>query len=560
MGIHNLIKYISASNPINLAQCESGKNIYISNIVYFDITYKLIEIYNKYIGLLKNKDQNNVSNTQFKYPESLIHNPMLIESDNESESIQNFQSVNFDDIPLDCEFTLDFQSKVNNLLNYVEKELLNIFCRLKNFNRIIYVFVDYKFMNNLRERNVIFKDFLNMNIEEHERTNSIPMIKRKYLKLLDKCDEDEYDTMKYLVKKVRCMFELKSIYSVSNKLDIEKYISIPYLIKTEKDKKKISKLTVLLDEGKFRYFILRGGKYLIKKQRGKDLFSFFDPPQNTYSKTKSCGDENEICVKSLNNIDKLLFDSVTKNGYEKLNEFYNYIPFTIIIYLFPMLVKKINLDNVKFFGCEIESDFAISKHIHTYSKNAFPTIYSSDTDMLCLMCDVDCVVKLSIKNGRRNLKKNKDQRTLIEDNIIKFFDGKHVSDNLTFFVNPISFWEELFKCKLSPKIIKILCVLMGTDYNPYHPKSPIHIRYFDDILKILNIDKFEDIDEDVLLANIYMIMKNNEDNVYCKQTAIALNMYLNELEGEIHFITESTNISKIDSNRFLRYSKRTVFI
>lgn len=509
MGIHNLIKYINTNNTINLAQCESGNNIYISNIVYFDITYKLIEIYNKFMHV------SNKVNT-------------------------------------------DFEFKIEELLSYIEKELLNMFTRLKNFNRIIYVFIDYKFMNNLKERNVVFKDFLNMNIEDHERVNSIPMIKRKYLKLLNVEDEDEYDIMKYLIKKVRCMFELKSIYSISNKLNIEKYISIPYLVKIEKNKERRRKLSMLLDEGKFRYLILRGGKYLTRTQRRKGLFSLFDS-ETDFS---SCNDESVSCCNNestLFNIDKLLFNSISKNGTEKLYEFHNYIPFTVIIYLFPMFVKKINFDNVKFFGCEIESDFALSKHVHTYSRNAFPTIYSSDTDMLCLMCDVDCVVKLSIKNNKQKNPKKQKQKYGTESNYHKFFNDRNASDNLTFFMNPTTFWQEIFKCKLNARIIKILCVLMGTDYNPYHPKSPIHIRYFHDILKILNIDKFEDIDEDILLAKIYVIMKNNENDIYCKQTAIALNMYLNELEEEIHFITKNTNIDKLDINRFLKYSKRTIF-
>ena len=98
---------------------------------------------------------------------------------------------------------------------------------------------------------------------------------------------------------------------------------------------------------------------------------------------------------------------------------------------------------------------------------------------------------------------------------------------------------------------------MGTDYNPYNSKSPIHIKWFEDILKILNIEKFEEIDEDVLLTNIYIIMKNNENNIYCKQTAIALNIYLNELENGINFITKNTNKNKINMPRFLKYSRRT---
>ena len=138
MGIHNLLKYIRTDGNVNLTQCESGKNIYISNIIYFDVTYKLIEIYNKFI----------TSNV------SLIPNQY------------------------------DMDTKINELLKFVEVELTNMFIRLKNLNRVIYVFVDYKFMNKLKECNVLFKDFLNINIDEHERVNSIPMIKRKYVKLL----------------------------------------------------------------------------------------------------------------------------------------------------------------------------------------------------------------------------------------------------------------------------------------------------------------------------------------------------------------------------------------
>lgn len=509
MGIHNLIKYINIKNSINLAQCESGNNIYISNIVYFDMTYKLIEIYNKFMNLSNKVD-------------------------------------------------IDFEFRINELLSYMEKELLNMFTKLKNFNRIIYVFIDYKFMNNLKERNIVFKDFLNMNIEEHEHVNSIPMIKRKYLKLLD--NEDEYNTMKYLIKKIRCMFELKSIYSVSNKLDIEKYISIPYLIKLEKNEGKHKKLSILLDEGKFRYLMLRGGKYLVKKQRRKKLFSFFGS-ETSFSPCSSRSEKNiSPCDNESTtfNVDKLLFNSVSKNGIEKFNEFNNYIPFTIIIYLFPMFVKKINFDNVKFFGCEIESDFALSKHVHAYSKNAFPTIYSSDTDMLCLMCDVDCIIKLSIKNNKQKYLKNTKNSRNDEQYIYKCHNNVNVSNNSTFYINPVRFWQGIFKCKLSTNIIKILCVLMGTDYNPYHPKSPIHIRHFHDILKILNVDKFENIDEDILLAKIYVIMKNNENDIHCMQTAIALNIYLNELESKMHFITKNTNVNKIDMQRFLKYSKQTI--
>ena len=60
MGIHNLIRYIHNSNQLDLSQCVSGDNIYISNIVYFDITYKLIEMYNKFMS--SHNDENDFNN------------------------------------------------------------------------------------------------------------------------------------------------------------------------------------------------------------------------------------------------------------------------------------------------------------------------------------------------------------------------------------------------------------------------------------------------------------------------------------------------------------------
>lgn len=547
MGIHNLIKYIKTNKQIALLQCESGNNIYISNIVYFDTTYKLIEIYNKFMSLNMNSGVN-------------------------------------------------YEEKAQELLKFVENELSSMFSKLSSFNRLIYAFVDYKFMNNLNERTVLFKDFLNLRIENNEKINSIPMIKRKYLKLLDnlKNDDSDDEAVMYLFKKVRCMFELKSIYAVSNRLDVEKYISIPHLTKKERENlneienlnspnienlsspnvetnnedvndgsnddnneneinveindenvnvnsnelsdndkicAKLRVLTLLLNEGKFRYFILRGAKYFVKKHRGNGMYSFFNKEE-----LKPMYRDN----KGKFNADKLILNLAKRGDDEKINEYVNYIPFTLIIYLFPLIIKNMNLSNVKFLGCEIESDFAISKHVHAYSKHAFPTIYSSDTDMLVNMCDVDCVVKLTMKSG--NVLRN---------------EGKIKSS--TYFINPVMFWNEIFGCELKPKIIKTLCVLMGTDYNPYHPDSPIHIKSFDEVLNWLEIKDFSEIDEDLLFTKIFVVMKSNSDNFYCKQTAFALNIYLNDLETEIHYITEDDDKNKLNMERFLKYSKRSVF-
>ena len=499
MGIHNLIRYIHNSNQLDLSQCVSGDNIYISNIVYFDITYKLIEMYNK------------------------------------------FMSLHTDD---------DFNNNIQSLIKYIENELLMMFNRLKYMNRIIYVFIDYKFINNLKERNVIFKDFLNIDINPRERFNAIPMIKRKYLKL---CNTDDIDVIIYLIKKVRCMFELKSIYSISNKLNMRKYISIPYIIHVEKNATTRKCFEILNNEGIFRYSILRGGKYVTRKNRTNGLYKQRMGVNAKNNDVSECHSECKSEIQSechseiqseQQNISPSLNDT---HGYAKCNfnnEQYedSIVPFTLLVYIFPNIVKHINdkIKNINFFGCEIESDFALSKHVHTYSKYAYPTIYSSDTDMLCLMCDVNCIIKLSINSNVycKHSSDSNNRRTFL-------------------FVNPVLFWQGIFGCTLKKRIIIILCVLMGTDYNPYDSKSPIHIKYFSDILSLLHVEKYEDISEEILLSNIYSIIKNNEDNIHCKQTVLALNVYLNDLEDELHYIT-GDNV-KVNMDLFIKYSKQIIY-
>ena len=445
----------------------------------------------------------------------------------------------------------DFNNNIQSLIKYIENELLMMFNRLKYMNRIIYVFIDYKFINNLKERNVIFKDFLNIDINPRERFNAIPMIKRKYLKL---CNTDDIDVIIYLIKKVRCMFELKSIYSISNKLNMRKYISIPYLIHVEKNATTRKCFEILNNEGIFRYSILRGGKYVTRKNRTNGLYKRNMGVNAKNNDVSECHSECKSEIQSechseiqseQQNISPSLNDT---HGYAKCNfnnEQYedSIVPFTLLVYIFPNIVKHINdkIKNINFFGCEIESDFALSKHVHTYSKYAYPTIYSSDTDMLCLMCDVNCIIKLSINSSVycKNSSDSNNRRTFL-------------------FVNPVLFWQGIFGCTLKKRIIIILCVLMGTDYNPYDSKSPIHIKYFSDILSLLHVEKYEDISEEILLSNIYSIIKNNEDNIHCKQTVLALNVYLNDLEDELHYIT-GDNV-KVNMDLFIKYSKQIIYM
>ena len=97
---------------------------------------------------------------------------------------------------------------------------------------------------------------------------------------------------------------------------------------------------------------------------------------------------------------------------------------------------------------------------------------------------------------------------------------------------------------------------MGTDYNTYNQSSPIHIHEFKDILTFMNVNEYNQIDEDLLLLKIYTTMRSNMENTCCKETAIALNMYLNDLETDLHFINPNIDVN---INKFLKYSKRNVY-
>ena len=127
-----------------------------------------------------------------------------------------------------------------------------------------------------------------------------------------------------------------------------------------------------------------------------------------------------------NNINATLANVMKKNDYNKLKRFNEYIPFSLVLYSLPIIISYINTPSVYYLGCEIESDFAISKHIHTYSKNSFPTIYTTDTDLLVLLSDVDCVVKMNYPGCKK-----------------------------PYLINPVQFWRNIFNCNLSPRITRL---------------------------------------------------------------------------------------------------------
>ena len=204
-----------------------------------------------------------------------------------------------------------------------------------------------------------------------------------------------------------------------------------------------------------------------------------------------------------------------------------------LLFLLPTIVKHI-LSTRKFsaeiqiFGCEMEADFAIIKHISTYNRRSFPIIDSPDTDMLCNLCDTPCLIHMKRTYPFRG-------------------DTKSPVKTKEYYINPVNFWKHVFGCRLSTRIIKILCVLLGTDYNPYDKQSPIHMKSFDEILDRLHISSYSEIDEDALLFHIYNIMVEHPTDKYVIATAIALNLYLSEsIESKLHNLLNEIRTVNID--------------
>ena len=159
------------------------------------------------------------------------------------------------------------------------------------------------------------------------------------------------------------------------------------------------------------------------------------------------------------------------------------------------------LSNVSFYGCSIEADFAMAKHIHTYGRDVYPIIITTDTDLLALLCDVNCIVKFSV--GRK-----------------------------TYFINPIEFWASVFKTNLSHTTIKMLCVMKGIDFNMVD--NFIKIKTFDEALTRLNIKSFENLTDADLYAYFYKYFETYKYFEESKYTALALNLYLINMENTFY--------------------------
>lgn len=129
-----------------------------------------------------------------------------------------------------------------------------------------------------------------------------------------------------------------------------------------------------------------------------------------------------------------------------------------IIGLLPNLVHRIKTKlsqskckdvYLEILGCNVEADYVIRKHIKTYSPtynmknkpNQYsmnkPTIFTTDTDLLVMLSDVDCVVNLKMK------KSPKSNCSVIPINVKQFWTWVMNNENYT-----IKDIEEKFNVKI----------------------------------------------------------------------------------------------------------------
>ena len=605
-GLLNLIKdYRSRRTETeDITRVHVGNSVFTSNIVYLDYTSQLIKFYYNHIETVSNVDEliNKIVTEMITYFRKLLtyNNYIYVFVDYKFDVDMNESKIYFND------FIIPIGETTND---HVYK---NYFMQTDNVNSIVKQSIDSKVLlpddaqhtkpmspNQMDESHVkefeseyimftpminkcyLFSISADMNGEQGMPTHSehtdgdrtadphanTHVDQPTHIQLIDRLlTEDKQIILSRILPKIRCKYEVESVYNVvDDEHDFINILDELEFAKTlgEKYKPYLDILASCVNHGRYRYLMLRGGKRNTMNDRIKKIKRY-----------------NGNIVKSF--------------------------PFPLVMHKVPDIVRCFNKfapemsKKVSFFGCSNESDFAISKHIHTYNKHSYPTIYTNDTDMVVLLADVDCVINLTCDNYYRSkaescvasryktesytYKGKSDPYTgkskpesyasyskpeASHISVVRF-NGSNVSlsnrfnnkitlgqrayqpphnsftnqfKNSMIQLNPKTFWRSItMNDSINIDVIKMIAVLMGTDYNRNYDSPVLHIRNITDALDIFNVNDFDKLDFDAMKFNIYEKMLEFYQNGstkfaqptfdkivnYFSQTSIAINIYLND--------------------------------
>ena len=408
---------------------------------------KLTKYFNEYINSLPKSHENiNSEICYIDYTSNLVITT--------SNIMKKYKSINI-------------SSKINIICNEIINTCINNLCeQIKNnkyFTKYIIVF-DYRYLSKFNLNFKLSEQLLNdciHNLEfNKDYVDSIPMIPKS-----QSITNTPISTLK---ENVRNLYELRIKGEITN------YQNLYYLLSNETDETHIQILQTLINFGLTRYIVLRGAKNITRRDR------------NIKNMCKTIHNQKSFLISSklqnvLDNINIRLFEATDEKTFQNiLYNFKNTVNYTLIINLIPILVsrfkeiikKEPKSEIVEFIGCENESDFVIRKHILLYNKLNCPTIYTNDSDLFMLLCDINCYIRVKTSNLNIRIKPNLFWQWLTgQDNI-------YLNDIIAF------------------------CCILGNDYN--------HFKFMK-----WKIDNIED---------IKMLFKNNK-NLYINVYNHALKLY-----------------------------------
>ena len=241
----------------------------------------------------------------------------------------------------------------------------------------------------------------------------------------------------------------------------------------------------------------------------------------------------------------------------------------LIVDLIPNLIFKIqegvknSSKEIEFLGCEEEADYVIYQHIKKYNyANQCPTINTNDSDMVLLLHDVDCIIKIKKRKhdkAKQNFNINKLQNKKNENlnpnhatfqknnpkhdliNNANSYQKTSHCDNLI--LRPKEFWKWLIDRdeKMEFKNLLMLAVCLGTSYNNIRTKFRI------DTIKEIRTTYSNTLYDDIL-NEIRNTLKNKENkkNIGLLQMFNAIEYYrqIDLLEESFHYIKPSSELSK----------------